>query len=250
MATATLPSLKPPFFWAGDYVAADLPHAKALFTTRRGGVSKAPFDTLNLGRLTDDTDANVDENRSRVAAATGCPRANFLYGRQVHGTTVRRATEPPGPSRPHTDEDGQATALERHPALVFTADCLPILLAADGAVAAIHGGWRGLAGGILEEGIAALRDLGAEGQVSALIGPGARGCCYEVGEEVHARFAGYDARRGERNLDLPAVARKKLENEAEVHDSGLCTMCWFGLFFSHRRDGGITGRQAGVVWRS
>jgi purine-nucleoside/S-methyl-5'-thioadenosine phosphorylase / adenosine deaminase len=250
MATATLPRLDAPFRWAGEHIAADLPGARALFTTRRGGVSPPPYATLNLGRLTDDTDANVDENRTRVAAATGCPRGNFLYGRQVHGTTVRRATEPPGSLRPHAEEDGQATALERHPALVFTADCLPIVLAADGAVAAIHAGWRGLAGGILREGIGALAELGATGPVTALIGPGARGCCYEVGEEVHAHFAAFDARRGERLLDLPAVARAQLEPHAEVHDTGLCTMCWFGLFFSHRRDGGITGRQAGVVWRS
>ena len=181
-----------------------------------------------------------------MAAITGAPRERFLYGRQVHGATVRRATEPPGPDRPPAEEDGQATALRHHPALVFTADCTPLLLAADGAVAAIHCGWRGVAAGIVEEGVAALRDAGGTGPVTALIGPAARGCCYEVGEEVHAHFADYDARRGERNLDLPAVIAAKLEN---VHDVGICTMCWFGLFFSHRRDGGVTGRQAGVVWR-
>jgi polyphenol oxidase len=250
MATATRPQLQAPFKWQGDHIGADLPHANALFTTRRGGVSTGPYASLNLGRLTDDNPDNVDENRSRVAQQTGCPREQFLYGRQVHGATVRRATEPPGPDRPHAQEDGQATALTGHPALVFVADCFPILLAADGAVAAIHCGWRGMAAGILEEGVEALRDLGATGPITALIGPGARGCCYEVGEEVHDRFAAYDARRGERNLDLPAVARAKLGPVATVHDIDLCTMCWFGLFFSHRRDGGVTGRQAGVVWRA
>lgn len=242
-------TLPEPFHWDGDHVAAALPGARALFTTRHGGVSEGPYASLNLGRLTDDSDANVDENRARVAAATGCPRERFLYGRQVHGASVRRATEPPGPWRPHAEEDGQATALAGHPALVFVADCLPIVLAADGAVAAIHVGWRGMAAGILGEGVAALRDLGARGPVTALIGPGARGCCYEVGEEVHAAFAGYDARRGERNLDLPAIARAELDG-AQVHDTGLCTMCRFGLFFSHRRDRGVTGRQAGIVWRT
>ena len=99
--------------------------------------------------------------------------------------------------------------------------------------------------------MAALRDCGGTGPVTALIGPGARGCCYEVGEEVHAAFAGHDARRGERNLELPAILRAQLgaAGVATVHDVGVCTMCWFGLFFSHRRDGGVTGRQAGVVWR-
>jgi purine-nucleoside/S-methyl-5'-thioadenosine phosphorylase / adenosine deaminase len=247
MATATLPRLSAPFRWEGDHVAADLPGAKALFTTRRGGVSTGPFASLNIGLLTDDDSANVNENRARVAAATGCPREQFLYGRQVHGATVRRATEPPGPNRPRTDEDGQATALRRHPALVFVADCTPVVLAAEGAVATLHVGWRPAAAGIIGEGVAALRDVGGTGPITALIGPGARGCCYEVGEEVHAAFAGYDARNG-RNLDLPAVIRAQLA-DAEVHDCGLCTMCWFGLFFSHRRDGAVTGRQAGIAWR-
>lgn len=245
-------SLPEPFRFEGDHVVADLPGARALFSTRRGGVSPAPFDSLNLGRLTDDAEANVDVNRARLAEATGHGRERVLYGRQVHGTTVRRATDAPSETRPVEAEDGQATALTGHPALVFTADCLPVLLAADGAVAAIHAGWRGLSAGILEEGVRALRALGADGPVQGLVGPGARGCCYEVGEEVQAAFAGYDARVGERKLDLAAVARAKLAEAgaAEVHDVGLCTICEPGLFFSHRRDNGVTGRQAGVVWRT
>jgi polyphenol oxidase len=252
MATATLPQLTAPFRWRGDHIAADLPTAKALFTTRRGGVSTGPFASLNLGRLTSDDGANVDVNRQRVAELTGCERGRFLYGRQVHGATVRRAAEPPGPDRPAAEEDGQATALRGHPALVFVADCMPVMLAADGAVAAIHAGWRGMAAGILNEGVTALRDLGATGTITALIGPGARACCYEVGEEVHAAFVAYDAREGERYLDLPKVARAQLAEAGvdDVHDIRLCTMCWFGLFYSHRRDGGITGRQAGIVWRA
>ena len=247
MATATLPQLKAPFRWEGEHVVADLPGARALLTTRRGGVSGGRFASLNLGLLTDDDSANVNENRARVAAATGCPRERFLYGKQVHGATVRRATEPPGPRRPRADEDGQATALKGHPALVFVADCTPVVLASEGAVAMLHVGWRPAAAGIVREGVAALREVGGTGPITALIGPGARGCCYEVGEEVHAQFVGYDARRG-RNLDLPAVIRAQLA-DADVHDCRLCTMCWFGLFFSHRRDGGVTGRQAGIAWR-
>jgi YfiH family protein len=244
--------LPDPFRWDGDHVVADLPGARALFSTRRGGVSAAPYDSLNLGRLTQDDPAAVDENRARLAAATGHGRERILYGRQVHGVRVRRATEPPGDDRPVEPEDGQATALAGHPALVFTADCLPVVLAAGRAVAAVHAGWRGLAAGILAEGVAAVRELGADGPVHALVGPGARGCCYEVGEEVHAAFAGYGARVGERNVDLAAVARAKLAEAgaAEIHDVGLCTMCRPELFFSHRRDGGVTGRQAGVVWRT
>jgi polyphenol oxidase len=250
VATATVPALLAPFRWEGEHVVAELPGARALFTTRRGGVSTGPFASLNLGRLTADDGANVDENRERVAALANAPRQRFIYGKQVHGATVRRATEPPGPQRRPAEEDGQATALREHPALVFVADCLPVLLAADGAVAAIHAGWRGIAAGILSEGVAALRDAGGTGPVTALIGPGARGCCYEVGEEVHAQFERHDARRGARNIDLARIATSELEAAgATVHDTRLCTMCRPDLFFSHRRDGGVTGRQAGVVWR-
>jgi len=243
-----LPELATPFHWEGDHIAAEVNGARALFTTRRGGVSGGPFDSLNLGIKTADERANVEENRARVAAAAGCSWEQFQFGWQVHGATVRRAMETRSQV---TQEDGQATALSGHPALVFGADCQPVLLVTGGAVAALHCGWRTMAAGVITEGVAALRDVGGDGPVSALIGPGARACCYEVGEEVHEVFARYDARRGERNIDLAAIAATQLAEAgvSEVHDSGLCTMCWFGLFFSHRRDGGVTGRQAGLVWR-
>jgi YfiH family protein len=243
--------LPEPFTFDGAHIRADAPRARVLFSTRRGGVSDGAYASLNLGLLTDDAPENVSENRQRLADAVGRPRERFLYGRQVHGAKVRRATEPPGPQRPRADEDGQATALDDAPALVFTADCLPVMLVADGAVAALHGGWRGLAEGIVAEGVAALREVGGSGPVTAFLGPAARGCCYEVGEEVHARFAGYDGARHGDNLDLPAIARAQLaEHGVAVHDVGLCTMCDPELFFSHRRSGGVTGRQAGVVWRA
>jgi polyphenol oxidase len=247
------PQLPEPFRWEGDHITATLPGGSLLFSTRRGGVSTGSFASLNLGRLTDDKATDVDANRDRLAAAVGLPRARFLYGRQVHGARVRRATAPPGPERPVADEDGQATALNDAAALVFVADCLPVALVADGAVAALHSGWRGLARGVLAEGVAALRELGARGEVQAALGPSARGCCYEVGEEVHANFAAYGARVGERNLDLALIAQAQLAAAGvdAVHDTGLCTLCSDpSLFFSHRRDGGDTGRQAGVVWRA
>jgi YfiH family protein len=241
--------VQPPFHRHGEHIAADLPGGRVLFSTRHGGVSSGPFSSLNLGRLTDDDGSNVDANRERLAAAVGLSRDRFLYGRQVHGTKVRRAT---GPMEAHAEEDGQATAREHLAALVFVADCLPVMLAAPGGVAALHGGWRGLAGGIVAEGVAALRELGVDGELTAALGPSARGCCYEVGDEVHAAFADVPgARVGERNLDLAAVARHALEQAGvkTVHDTGLCTIC-DDRFFSHRRDKGVTGRQAGIVWRA
>jgi YfiH family protein len=242
-------TLPEPFRWEDDHVAGELPGAKVVFSSRHGGVSGGAFASLNLGLLTDDAPENVRENRSRLGRKVGLEWERFCYGRQVHGATVRRATEPPSRERPYTEEDGQATALTDAAAIVFVADCLPVLLASGGAVAALHCGWRPLAGGIVAEGLQALREVGGNGPVQAAIGPGARGCCYEVGEEVHAHFADYDARDG-RNLDLARVARAQLERHGVVvHDTGLCTIC-DERFFSHRRDRGVTGRQAGVVCRA
>ncbi|HEY6887778.1 MAG TPA: peptidoglycan editing factor PgeF [Solirubrobacter sp.] len=239
------------FRWENEQLVGDLPHARAVFSSARGGVSAGPFASLNLGLLTDDAPENVAENRRRLGETVGHPWPRFCYGRQVHGTTVRRATEPPSSTRPYTEEDGQATALTDVAAIVFTADCLPVLLAAPGGVAALHCGWRPLAGGIIAEGVQALREVAGEGEIVAALGPSARGCCYEVGEEVHAHFAAYDARRGERNLDLAAVAVQQLRDAGvdTVHDVELCTMC-DDRFFSHRRDNGVTGRQAGVICRA
>jgi YfiH family protein len=150
--------------------------------------------------------------------------------------------------------DGHATALRDVAAVVLTADCLPVALGAQGAVAMVHAGWRGLAAGVLEQGVRAVRELGGAGPIRAAIGPGAGPCCYEVGDEVRAAFADLgDAPRHGRRLDLKLIARRRLEEAgvAEVHDTGLCTMCAGpALFFSHRRDGGRTGRQAGVAWRA
>jgi YfiH family protein len=238
------------FRWENDQIVAELPHARAVFSSAGGGVSSGPYESLNLGLLTEDAPENVAENRRRLGEFVGHPWPRFCYGRQVHGATVRRATEPPSAERPYTHEDGQATALADAAAIVFVADCLPVLLAADGAVAALHCGWRPLAGGIVEEGVQALREVGGRGPIVAALGPSARGCCYEVGEEVHAHFTAYDARRGERKLDIAAVARAQLEAQGiEFVDVGLCTIC-DERFFSHRRDKGVTGRQAGVVCRA
>jgi len=239
-------TLPEPFTWAGDHVAAALPGGNVLFTSRRGGVSEGPFASLNLGLLTDDDPDAVHANRARVAGAAGVPWERVAFGRQVHGGEVRRTA---GPSQ-GAPEDGQATVRDDLALLVFTADCLAVALAADGGVAMLHGGWRGLDAGILAEGVAALRELGVDGPITAALGPAARGCCYEVGEEVHERFAAYDARVGERNLALDVVATRQLEAAGvdTVHDTGLCTMC-DDRFFSHRRDRGVTGRQGGLAWR-
>jgi YfiH family protein len=229
-----------------EQIAVDLPGARALFTTRRGGVSSGRYESLNLGRWTEDRPEDVEQNRALLEQSVG---AKLAYGRQVHGPLVRRV-------RDGVDEieeaDGQATALAGVAPMVLVADCLPIALAGGGVVAMLHAGWRGLESGVIAEGVRAMRELGARGRVDAAIGPGAGPCCYEVGEAVHGAFStlDVDARRG-RNLDLKAIARAQLERAGVggVQDCEVCTICGRSeLFFSHRRDGGATGRQAGVVW--
>ncbi len=243
-----------PFYEFGEHFAVDLDGARVVFTTRRGGFSSGPYESLNLGRLTADRPEDVRRNRAVLKEQLGVQPA---YIRQVHGTAVRRVVEQPVDPTDAVELpefDGQATAMPGVAPMVMTADCLPVAVAGAGAVAMLHAGWRGLAGGILAEGVAAVRELGAEGSLAAAIGPGAGPCCYEVGEEVHAAFTDQDLdiRRG-RNLDLKAIACEQLRRAGVevVHDVGLCTICGDPtLLFSHRRDGGITGRQAGLAWLS
>ncbi|HEU4701850.1 MAG TPA: polyphenol oxidase family protein [Conexibacter sp.] len=236
--------LPAPFASVGDHIGVVLPGGRALFTTRRGGVSEGPYASLNLGRWTDDDGDAVDRNRRIVADTVGVALDAVVQGRQVHGNRVERRAAADGALN---EADGQATSTEGLAALVLTADCLPVALIAPGAVAMLHAGWRGLADGVVEEGVEAVRELGG-GAIQAAIGPGAGGCCYEVGADVAAAFG-----VGAGLLDLKAIAAERLTKAGVtvVHDVGLCTICSDpALFFSHRRDDGVTGRQAGIAWRS
>lgn len=247
-------ALPAPFKADGEHLAIDLPGARAMFTTRRGGFSRGPYESLNLGRLTSDDPDAVSCNRGMLQSLVG---GRLAMIRQVHGARVLRLLEPGDasghlPARELEEADGQATSLREIAPIVLTADCLPIAVAGGGVAAMLHAGWRGLAEGVIEEGVHAMRELGAEQPLAAAIGPGAGVCCYEVGEEVHQQLRSYGGqiRRG-RNLDLAAIAREQLRRAGvnEVHDCGLCTICSpASAFFSHRRDHGLTGRQAGIVW--
>ncbi|HEU5062805.1 MAG TPA: polyphenol oxidase family protein [Solirubrobacterales bacterium] len=225
------------------WLEADLDGARAAFSTRLGGVSEAPFDTLNLGLLTDDAEEAVGENRRRLATALGFEADQVVFARQVHGTRLvdHRAESPEG----LVEADGHVVSAPGLAPLVFVADCLPVALAGPGGVAMVHAGWRGLAGGILATAAEAIE------ATSAAIGPGIGPCCYEVGDEVLAAFAGLGEGVAQgRMLDLPEVARRSLAGAGveRVESAGLCTSCERELFFSHRRDEGRTGRQAGVAW--
>ena len=221
----------------------DLPRrARVLFTDRsHGNLSSVAGERCELGEV-------ARENLRRLIGARGVAR-----GYQVHGTRVRWVSNVPagdGPlRRPDDEADGQATARTRVGALVLTADCLPVALVRDGAVAMLHAGWRGLAAGVLEEGVSLLRAQRPGPEIIAVVGPGAGACCYEVGAEVHASF-GDD--RGERaHIDLRAIAHERLlaAGVSAVHDVDACTIC-DERFFSHRREGERAGRQGGVAWLS
>ena len=244
-------TLTEPFYARGGHFAIDFAGAHALFTTRRGGCSSGAYASLNLGGVTDDDPDAVERNRAIMQAEVG---ARLAFVRQVHGAHVRLITAGTDERSRLQQADGQATALGVVAPAVLVADCLPIALAGGGAVAILHAGWRGLAVGVVAEGVRRVLELGAEPPLIAAIVPGAGACCYEVGPEVHAAFSGLpgSVHRG-RHLDLKAIARHQLEqaNVEEIHDIALCMICSeSSLFYSHRRDRGVTGRQAGIAWLS
>jgi YfiH family protein len=223
------------------WLEADLGGARATFSTRVGGVSEPPFDRLNLGLLTDDAEEAVEENRALLTSALGLLPEQIVFARQVHGTRLIEHPRDDGP----VEADGHVVRGPGLAPLVFVADCLPVALHGSKGLAMVHAGWRGLAGGILAAAAAAVD------ATTAAIGPGIGPCCYEVGEEVLAAFADLDPGvAGGRMLDLPEIARRRLAvaGVERVESAGLCTSCEPELFFSHRRDSGRTGRQAGIAW--
>jgi len=231
--------------------------AHALFTARAGGVSAAPYDSLNLGPWTADDAAAVAENQRRVAdlASTDAQPRRLLVGRQVHESSV--AAHLVGCADAAVDGvDAHVTDRSDIAVGVLTADCLPVALLAPWGVGVAHAGWRGLAGGVLGGAVGELLAIGGPdvdaASITACIGPSAGVCCYEVGDEVHAAFTGWpghDPRTA--NLDLPALAEAALRHEGvgEVVAAGRCTIC-DDRYFSHRASGGTTGRQAGIAWRA
>jgi YfiH family protein len=222
------------------------------FSTRVGGVSEGPFASLNLGILTGDEPSRVVENRRRACAEVDADPARATMAWQRHSATVAKAG-PRGIVTPGTVFercDGLWSNQPGQPMLLLTADCLPVAVArtngSEPALAVLHVGWRGLLAGIVEAGAQAL----GPGPLSAAIGPGIGPCCYKVGDEVAEPFRerfGADVVQG-RNLDLWTSVERALRAAgcAEVERTDLCSSCHPDLFFSHRRDRGVTGRQ-GVI---
>ncbi len=227
------------------------PGSVLLFSTRRGGVSRAPYDSLNLGRSTEDDPDSVTTNRAYLLRAAGLDPDRLATAGQCHGTRIVEVLAPGH----HPECDALVTRVPGVTLAVTTADCMSLLFSAPGVVAACHSGWRGTADGmpvLTLEAVCRLAGCGPDA-VTVAIGPAIRGCCYEVGEEVASRFPDTAVRRTEvkPHLDLPTAARLALEAAGmapdALHDTGACTACEAFHYYSHRRDQGRTGRHWGVA---
>jgi YfiH family protein len=234
------------------------PAVSAAFTLRLGGVSAAPFDSLNVGAHVGDAAAAVTENRRRVRSHLRLP-AEPSWLEQVHGIEVADLDALTGQaSAPHLRADAAIARRAGSVCVMQVADCLPVLLAArDGcAVAAAHAGWRGLAAGVLEATVARLAV--APSGLIAWLGPAIGPAHFEVGGEVRAAFLAHDAAaaaaftantRGRWQCDLTALARRRLTaaGVTAVFGGGWCTYSDPLRFFSYRR-AGPCGRMAALIW--
>jgi YfiH family protein len=227
---------------------------RALCTTRNGGVSRGSYASLNLADHVGDEPSRVEQNRALLRAHLGLP-ADPLWLRQVHGcSVVDVAGDPRG-----CQADAAIALRPGEVCAVMTADCLPLLLCDRGGcrVAAVHAGWRGLAGGVIEAAVARL--AAPPGDVLCWLGPAIGPQAFEVGAEVRAQFlaeSGDDAEAAFRSVqdgkwlaDLYSLARMRLRR-CGIHGvwgGGLCTYSDRERFFSYRRDG-VTGRMASLIW--
>ncbi|MCR5118550.1 MAG: peptidoglycan editing factor PgeF [Lachnospiraceae bacterium] len=238
------------------------------FSTRNGGVSTGIFESLNLGMNRGDNEDSVKENYKRFFASCGIGSRSFVCGKQVHGKNVMivdqsDAREPYGYEKLF-EADGYVTKTPGVPLVVFTADCIPLLLADEKnrVVAAVHSGWRGTVQDIEKEAVEKMLSLGAETEeIKACIGPAIGYCCFEVGEEVidavNELLKGdtdglYTKKEnGRYMLDLKTVVKKCLlrsgirEEHIEIIED--CTMCLPGKYWSHRYTNGERGSQAAAI---
>jgi len=231
------------------------PGVHAVCTLRSGGVSAAPYVSLNLGLHVGDDPTAVAENRRRVATALRLP-GEPLWLQQEHGAHVVDADA----RTPHGPADAVLTRHAGRVLAILVADCMPVLFASDdgSVLGAAHAGWRGLAAGVLEATVAA---MGVEpGSIHAWLGPAIGAAHFEVGIEVRAAFlahapesaAGFAANaRGRWQCDLALLARQRLAalGVVRVWSAGLCSYAQEAQCFSYRRNG-RTGRMAALLWRS
>ena len=240
--------------WRGAGVMAALP-------AREGGVSPAPFDSLNLGLSTDDEAGNVLENRRRLCAAVGLPQERMAVPGQVHGTMMAWADDAMAGRGAFTTADviaGHDALLTARAGLglaISYADCVPVVIAAAGdngpCFATVHAGWRGMMDGIVGRAAAALSERGR--LACAVVGPSIGPCCFAVDAALRKRFAAhFPGSAGATTVDLWACAEAELlaagVPAAGVTVTRVCTSS-DARFFSHRRDHGATGRHLALAWR-
>jgi len=236
------------------------------FTTRHEGVSRAPYNSLNLGLGTSDSPHSVQGNRSLLARAFGTELDRLLTVTQVHGDDILVVDEP-NDDLSHFQKlecDGIVTNQRGVMIGVCVADCVPILLydPVKRVIAALHAGWKGTALGIAAKGVQALVTLFGSNpsDIRGGIGPAIGPCCYEVDEPVRQAFAdrgelwslcSTPVSRGKWRIDLAGMNRHLLLSAglspSRVESAGACVSCASETFFSYRRDGGETGRQIGFV---
>ncbi|KQW54397.1 peptidoglycan editing factor PgeF [Variovorax sp. Root411] len=240
------------------------PNVRAVCTTREGGVSQGRYESLNLGDHVGDEPAHVAQNRNRLRAAIG---AGPVFLQQVHGTgVVSLDAAQDAAVRDGTIGDACTATADGLACTIMVADCLPVLFTDEAGhrVAAAHAGWRGLAGGVLEQTAKAFEADGAA-RVIAWLGPCIGPRAFEVGPEVRAAFEAHApeaascfrpaAATGKWLADLPALARQRLRAVGieAVHGNdgsdGWCTVANPSRFFSHRRDS-VSGRFAVLVWKA
>jgi hypothetical protein len=214
-------------------------------------VSSAPFDEANLGMSVGDDPAAVAQNRRVLAERLGIPEQGWAWLHQVHGAIVIAGEQHVGGDAP--EADAAVTARPGVPLVVQTADCAPIALATDDAIAVVHAGWPGLVAGVIPNAVARLRDVG-HGEVRAALGPCVHACCYQFGrDDLDRVVAALDesvaaqTSAGDLALDIPTAVRVALTRAGveQLDDVDVCTYTSRD-HFSYRRDG-RTGRQALVA---
>ncbi len=236
------------------------PEIRHAFTGRGGGTSRPPYDTLNLAFHVGDDPAAVEQNHDRLAEALGYDRSRLVHMRQIHSGIVTLCDAASGFDRP-PECDAIMTDIPGQALMVMTADCTPVLFydPVRRAVAAVHAGRAGAFKNIVGAAVGAMSaTFGSRPEtIVAALGPSIRSCCYEVGKAV-AEEAGQkgfafalSSRNGKIFLDVNAVLLRQLETAGIAPENTdllpHCTACERDRFFSYRADGGVTGRQAGVI---
>lgn len=226
----------------------------ALSTTRNGGVSEGPWQSLNVGTASGDNPADVARNRQLLNEALPAPPR---WLKQVHGNLAVRHSGQDSLAAGSVQADAQWSSEKGAVCVVLAADCLPVLFCDQQGteVAAAHAGWRGLAAGVLESTVAAMSSPASE--LLAWMGPAIGPAVYQVGDEVKAAFRQQESEGAEAFIadgdrwlfDLYAMARHRLKRAGVGHISGggFCTFSDPQRFFSYRRDK-VTGRMASLVW--